>query len=196
MAPGIDSPRTYRMGTPALTGLPLRMQCAHGPLGGALAVLGADMGTSSCLTYGVSIVFALVTSVAGYYDLHTREVPNWLTLPALGFALGWCVVRTAWGSQPAARLVWCLLGFGIIQAAWLWGGFGGADAKLFGALWLLWPTVAWLVMWLASLILGYAAYRITSSGRRPLPALGPGAMGAWLYIIYLSITLPVSGGLA
>ncbi len=129
----------------------------------------------------------IVTSVAGIYDLRTQTVPNWLTLPPLGVALSWRVGQSVWGTQPHGLLIWSWLGFLVIQAGWYAGGYGGADAKLFGALWLLWPTLLWLSLWLASLVLGYAAQRIASQERRPLPALGPGAMATWLYIVTLFI---------
>ena len=145
---------------------------------------------------GLSIGFTILTSVAGYLDLRTQSVPNWLTLPPLGVALSWRVGQSIVGTQPNELLIWSGLGFLGIQAGWYVGGYGGADAKLFGALWLLWPTQLWLSVWLASLVLGYAAHRIASN-ERPLPALGPGAMATWLYLTYLFIdNIYVLGGIS
>lgn len=147
----------------------------------------------AALAHGINVAAALLTSLAGYYDLRTRAAPNWLTLPMLGGALLWRGAA-AWWFQAWRPLVWGLIGCAVLQLLWAGGGLGGADAKLFGALWLLWPTGCWLQLWLASLILGYVAHRI-ASGKRPLPALGPGALAAWLHIGYLFVN-PISGGVS
>ncbi len=138
------------------------------------------------LTLSVHLGVALLASVAGYYDLRARQAPNWVTLSMLGGALLWRSGQ-AWRFQAWRPLMWGLMGFAALQILWAMGGLGGADAKLFGALWLLWPTTTWLLLWLASLILGSVAYRI-ARGTGPLPALGPGALAAWLHIGYLLFT--------
>jgi Flp pilus assembly protein protease CpaA len=156
----------------------------------ALALLEAAVDP---LTTGINVGAAVLATLAGYYDLRTRAAPNWLTLSTLGGALLWRGVA-AWRFQAWRPLMWGVGGCVVLQILWAWGGLGGADAKLFGALWLLWPTATWLVVWLVSLILGYVAHRI-ARGRGPLPALGPGALAAWFHIGYLFVN-PISGGVS
>ena len=158
-------------------------------MGLSLAVLGT---TVDYLTSGINVGAAVLATVAGYYDMRTREAPNWVTLPLLGGALLWRGVQT-WLFHAWRPAVWGLIGLVVLQIWWALGGLGGADAKLFGALWLLWPTSLWLHVWLVSLILGYVGYRIAREVRRPLPALGPGAMGAWLYVVYLLYSTYLGG---
>ena len=56
------------------------------------------------------------------YDLRTRRVPNWLTLPPLPVALWW-----AWGHDTLG-LTLTVLAAGYI--AFRFGGLGGADGKI------------------------------------------------------------------
>ncbi len=84
---------------------------------------------------------------AAYRDLETRRVPNglWLPLAGLGaLALAWDA-WLAWGSFALQDLavrtaVSLLLVIPIAYGFWLVGGFGGADAKAFMVLALVFPV--------------------------------------------------------
>jgi preflagellin peptidase FlaK len=94
------------------------------------------------------LVAVPVLAWAAYRDLRTRRVPNaaWYPLAALGIALlAW---ETASGHPPAfadrLTLLRTALSVGLVVplAYWFWrlGGFGGADAKAFMTIALLFPT--------------------------------------------------------
>ena len=59
---------------------------------------------------------------ATFFDLRTRCIPNWLTLPPLPVALWW-----AWGHNTLG-LTLTVLAAGYL--AFRFGGLGGADGKL------------------------------------------------------------------
>jgi len=113
-----------------------------------------------------------------------------LTLPMLG-AAGLVRVVVAVQTRALGPLWWGLLGAVLIQVLWALGFWGGADAKLFAALWLLWPTLSWLFVWFTVLPVGYLLWRQAQrwpqgAGRLPeaFPALGPVALGAWGYLAW------------
>lgn len=78
-------------------------------------------------------IIVLYTLVAGIFDLRTRRIPNYLTVPVFVLALA---AHTANGGL--AGLIFSLLGFaagfGILFVLWLFGGGGGGDVKMMGAL--------------------------------------------------------------
>ena len=138
----------------------------------------------------VSAVFAVsLVTLSAFSDWRIQRVSNTLTLPLLGGAL---LARLAWAFLGAdwPALGWGLLGAVLLQAAWVWGYLGGADAKAFAGLWLLWPTPTWLILWLTAVAGGYVlwqqARRIPALVRRlpsAFPALCPVALGAWVYVV-------------
>ena len=80
------------------------------------------------------------------YDLKTRIIPNWLTLPAMGGVLTWQFCKYALAMQP----LWAVL---IVLPFWiglfvLWAVnlYGGGDAKLLMVLFGLWPRLDFLLM--------------------------------------------------
>jgi len=68
------------------------------------------------------ILLTLLLAPAACYDLRTRRIPNWLTLPHLPIALWW-----AWG-HGTLGLALTVLAAGYI--AFRFGGLGGADGKI------------------------------------------------------------------
>jgi len=136
----------------------------------------------------VSSMAALAATLGAFHDWRTQRVSNALTLPLLAGAL---LARLA---EAACAGAWRALGLGLLgavllQAAWVGGYLGGADAKAFAGLWLLWPTLTWLALWLTAVAGGYllwrAARRLPALLRRlphAFPALCPVALGAWVYV--------------
>jgi len=104
---------------------------------------------------------ALWLGAMSVYDLKTRQVPNWLTLPPLLGVLAWQLAH-GWQALiplPALYLLWRL------------NIMGGADAKVLMALFGLWPTVDFLLFF----CLGYLAIMlpvILWRHRRRLRGLG------------------------
>jgi prepilin peptidase CpaA len=94
---------------------------------------------------------------AGWSDLRTRRIPNWITVPgaALGFGLhayygGFHGLLTA--------LAGAALGLGIFVIFYLTGGMGAGDVKLFGAVGaLVGPQALVLVFVFTGLLGGIAA---------------------------------------
>lgn len=75
------------------------------------------------------------------YDLRTREVPDWLTLPAVALALAWRLVH------PDGWLPWALAGATVLLT--LTGILPGGDMKGLTALALLDPRL-YLLAWLGA----------------------------------------------
>lgn len=93
------------------------------------------------------LVVVPVLGWAAWRDLRTRRVPNevWYPLAALGVALfGWELLTAASGAA-VRRIVYAMaLSVGIVvplaYVFWRVGGFGGADAKAFMVLAVVFPT--------------------------------------------------------
>lgn len=155
------------------------------------------------LTVGALAIVGVVS--AALWDWRTRRVPNTITLPLLGAAL---TLRALWAlTTPASdnTLLLALGGAIMLQLAWAKGFLGGGDVKVFTALWLLWPTGGWLVTWMLSLVLGYAAFKwlwprlgwalpqtqtavsTAKSTSLSFPALSPVAVGAALYLVLIVV---------
>jgi prepilin peptidase CpaA len=99
------------------------------------------MGNLQLLSFALIGLFTLVAAVCDY---RTRRIPNWLTLPAFLAAVAY---HAAAGGVAGLgfSLAGFAAGFGLMFLLWLFGGSGGGDVKLMGALgaWLgLWMTVA------------------------------------------------------
>jgi prepilin peptidase CpaA len=81
----------------------------------------------------VAVLAAVACAGAGAaIDLRSRRIPNLLTgsAAALGvlLALTGCVEQ-----RPASALLGCALGGALMLPGYLWGGTGGGDVKLLGA---------------------------------------------------------------
>jgi len=75
---------------------------------------------------------ALLATVAGWKDLRTRRIPNWLTVPGLGIGI---VLNSVIGGWAGARnsLLGASLGLGILLPFVLMRSLGAGDWKLMGA---------------------------------------------------------------
>lgn len=100
----------------------------------------------------------LVAIIASLWDLETRRVPNWLTLPAMAVVGVWRV----WAGPSSVFGIWLIL-----FALWSVHIFGGGDAKLlmvFSAVFSEVTFIVWLcvVAVLAVIPLLLRKYRGTS----------------------------------
>jgi prepilin peptidase CpaA len=78
------------------------------------------------------LALALVCSIAVWFDLRTRRLPNWLTVGTL-------VIALAWRALPGGLEVWpglasAGLAFAFGFPFFLAGGLGGGDVKLMAGL--------------------------------------------------------------
>ncbi|NPV87865.1 MAG: hypothetical protein HPY45_17850 [Anaerolineae bacterium] len=105
------------------------------------------------------------------YDLRTRRVPNWITLPLLAAA-----VLANFPSQIEVWLVSILLSF-----AWRLRWIGGGDAKLWMALvWMTPPELSdRLPLAFSFSLLATGALQILWRKARRLPAAGTTSPAAW-----------------
>jgi prepilin peptidase CpaA len=76
---------------------------------------------------------ALLAAIAGWKDLRTRRIPNWLTVPALGLGIFLNSVVGGWSGARSA-LLGAGLGLGILLPFVLIRSLGAGDWKLVGAM--------------------------------------------------------------
>lgn len=74
-----------------------------------------------------------VLSIAVYYDLRFRRIPNWLTLPALVFGLGYHLITGGLMGLGYSALG-VAVGFAFFFLFYVLGGMGAGDVKLMAAL--------------------------------------------------------------
>jgi prepilin peptidase CpaA len=79
------------------------------------------------------IAVALFTLIAAVWDMRTRRLPNWLTVPAFGCGLLFHLCTSGWTGLGTA-LAGFATGFGVLLVLWLIGGSGAGDVKYMGAL--------------------------------------------------------------
>jgi Flp pilus assembly protein protease CpaA len=136
---------------------------------------------------------AVVTAAAALIDLRTMRIPNWLTLPSAAAGAALLAAECAAGYPWAAAAVTAAGSFAFVYLLWRARLWGGGDAKLVLAIFLLaspsFPPLSFMAAFLASLsvmiALRHAAEALARrSGDRPRP-LGPLLLAA----------LPVSLGL-
>jgi Flp pilus assembly protein protease CpaA len=92
------------------------------------------------LTVVLKLLLTVYLVVAAVLDFRTRQVPNWLTLPALVAVAVWRV----WQLQFVFLLFWA----GCV-AAWLLNVLGGGDVKLLMVLFGVFPRVELFFLLLA-----------------------------------------------
>ena len=118
-----------------------------------------------------------LTGIASWFDLRTREIPDWIPLSLFG----WAVVATALGLSGVSWVEFALgLGIGLAIGTLMYasGGFGGGDAKL---LFALGATLGWkgflVTLIMMGLIGGVMSVIAMIRGKREL-AYGPAIGGA------------------
>jgi prepilin peptidase CpaA len=78
------------------------------------------------------LALALICSIAVWFDLRTRRLPNWLTVGALGVALVARVLTTGVEVWPGVASAGLAFAFGF--PFFLMGGLGAGDVKLMAGL--------------------------------------------------------------
>lgn len=124
--------------------------------------------------YLLRLVFFVWLIVCALYDLRRREVPDWLTLPAVALALVWQI------AHPAGWLPWALSG--VTVALTLLGVLPGGDMKGLAALALYDPRL-YLSGWLGAGVV-YLIWRLVRKERR-MPGYVGFAMGGlvWFWLV-------------
>jgi len=166
----------------------------------------------------LSIVTALpVVLAAAAIDYRTMKIPNWLTFPFIFLGLSLLALRCTAGFSPAIAAFTCVVAYLFVYVLWKCCLWGGGDAKLVMALFILispvYPTFEFMVVFslslAAMLFLKHSLYRVLnsrtnnrsikplsatvlSSGGRTMNKLSP--MGPTLLMAYLvSITAFAAG---
>lgn len=76
-------------------------------------------------------ILAAVLVLVTYTEIQSARIPNWITLPAL--ALAFSVSFIGIGIPLVSSLLGFAAGFGFLFVFYLFGGMGGGDVKLMGA---------------------------------------------------------------
>jgi prepilin peptidase CpaA len=88
---------------------------------------------SLSLNHGVWIVAVAVALAAGWTDLRSRRIPNWITVPALILGIALKSLASGWPGTRAA-LFGAALGFALLLPFALVRGIGMGDLKLVTAM--------------------------------------------------------------
>jgi len=75
----------------------------------------------------------LLAALAGYTDLRSRRIPNWLTVPGLAIGVMANTLLNGWGGLKTS-LLGVLVGLGLLLPFVLLRSLGAGDWKLAGAL--------------------------------------------------------------
>jgi prepilin peptidase CpaA len=76
----------------------------------------------------IRVTLSLIVAIAAATDLHSRRIPNWLTLPALPIGLA---AQSVYGDGFWQGLLGALGGFALPFILFAIGAGGAGDAKLF-----------------------------------------------------------------
>jgi len=93
------------------------------------------------LIYSVDVALILVVGLAAIIDIKTRKIPNWLTLTTAAAGIMGGFLFFVLTVDPQAGWQWLLfsgkgwlVGIGIFLIPFVFGGMGGGDVKLLGAI--------------------------------------------------------------
>ena len=105
-----------------------------------------------------------VVLAAGVWDLATRRIPNWITVP--GAALG-LAIQSYYGGWHGAvsSLVGALLGFSFFMLLYLAGGMGAGDVKLAAAVGALVGAQSFVLVFVVTGLLGGIAALVLALAR-------------------------------
>jgi Flp pilus assembly protein protease CpaA len=148
----------------------------------------------SFLPLVISLLCLLWLSLCAFFDLRTRHIPNWLTLPAIPLAMlvTW-LVRPAGIDRLEAYLFQLAVLVLTLLIAWRNHLLGGADLKILVALslvnpWLL--VAAWIGVVLYFIgMLFLASHRATRFAGVPGFALGIGLFSLGQLTLFLTRNL-------
>lgn len=79
------------------------------------------------------LVLLLMLSISLVTDLRSRNIYNWITLPAIGLGIVWHTWRDGWVGFSYSGEGF-LLGLGVLLIPYLLGGMGAGDVKLMAAI--------------------------------------------------------------
>ena len=101
----------------------------------------------------LQISLVAVVLAAGVWDLATRRIPNWITVP--GAVLG-LAIQSYYGGWHGvvSSLLGALLGFSVFFLLYLFGGMGAGDVKLAAAVGALVGAQSFVLVFVATGLLG------------------------------------------
>jgi prepilin peptidase CpaA len=103
----------------------------------------------------VFLMLAIFLLPSMYFDLKSRKIPNWLTLPAILTGLTYNVLLD--GREGFIfSTVGLVFGIGLLILPYLMGGMGAGDVKLMGAIGSIVGPVMTVRIFLVSAVLGLA----------------------------------------
>lgn len=95
--------------------------------------------------YGLLVALAIALLIAGFTDLRSRQIGNWLTgAIALGAPLFWWACGLSLWPGVAMQLGVALAAFAVLAALFAMRAMGGGDVKLLTAL-ALWIEPVWFL---------------------------------------------------
>jgi prepilin peptidase CpaA len=96
--------------------------------------MGGNLINTAALTLFMLTAFILLSAtVAGYFDLRWRRIPNWLVAATIALALGWHTWSSGWDGLLLSG-GGLLAGMALLFPLFLLRGMGAGDVKFFGAL--------------------------------------------------------------
>lgn len=114
----------------------------------------------------------LFTGLACFWDVRTRKLPNWMTLPALVLGLLFHGLTGGWEGLQFS-LAGFGMGFGLLFVLMVIGGGGGGDVKFMAALgaWLGWKLILLVFVGSALIaflsIIGVFTWNLVTRAARP-----------------------------
>jgi prepilin peptidase CpaA len=96
-------------------------------------VAGQPVRLEACLRPVVLAGAVLLSVIAGWTDLRSRRIPNWLTVPGLLIGVAANTVLGGWSGLKAS-LLGAALGLALLLPFFLLRSLGGGDWKFAGAL--------------------------------------------------------------
>ena len=101
----------------------------------------------------IKVTLLGIALLAGIWDWRSRRIPNWLTLSGAAAGIG---MNALFAGQPGvqASIFGLLVAIGIYVPLYLLRGMGAGDVKLMAALGAIAGPRNWLMIFLASALLG------------------------------------------
>jgi len=113
---------------------------------------------------GLQVALLAVVAAAALWDIRTRAIPNWITVP--GALLGLALQSSSGGFHGMlSSLVGAGAGFGFFLLLHLAGGMGAGDVKLAAAVGALVGAKAFVAVFVATGLVGGAAALVLAAAR-------------------------------
>jgi len=129
------------------------------------------------------VIITLWLVAVAVWDSIARRIPNWLVLPVALLALGWQVYGAIRGNPDG--LIFALGAWVVLYTMWRAHVFGGGDAKFLMALFAMFPTAQFLLLFslvvlavsIPIIVIKYVGPRLRGSlGRAQRRTLEPGLL--------------------